>query len=299
MESQMIGGLVRPALLVAFFVLSALLTGAVPRKPAQMRVALQPFAQHVRQVESALSYLGQPLAEQDQEAINRAIGEFDEAAAIVGLEQILDKYTLAVVDINPESRVKVQPGAAKPELVEAGARIFLVKVLNHAGVTAKLEAQSPNALPVLVQSDGSPEPTKKVAPEDVRDRWMDLELYDKNPMSPRLSGLSLEYRILTIYSRDSGQRSAEISFNVGQGTQDIGFRNDITVVFTALPAHALRLQVQDEHRAPAMAAFVIRDRLGRLYPNPAKRLAPDLFFQPQVYRANGNKSLTSFAVNSG
>jgi hypothetical protein len=37
-----------------------------------------------------------------------------------------------------------------------------------------------------------------------------------------------------------------------------------------------------------MAAFVIRDRLGRLYPNPAKRLAPDLFFQPQVYRANGD-----------
>src|SRR5215469_17328849 len=203
------------------------------------------------------------LAEQDQEAINRAIGEIDEAAAIGHLEQILDKYALAIVDI-------------------------LVKVLNHAGVTAKLEAQSPNALPVLVQSDGSPEPPRKVAPEDVRDRWMDLELYDKNPMSPRLSGLPLEYRIVTIYSRDSGQRSAEISFNVGQGTQDIGFRNDIAVVFTALPAHELRLQVRDEYGAPTMAAFTIRDRLGRLYPNPAKRLAPDLFFQPQVYRANGD-----------
>jgi hypothetical protein len=260
----------------------------VPRKPAQTHLALQPFAQQVRQVESALGYLGQPLAEQDQEAVNRAIGEVDEAAAIAHLEQILDKYTLAVVEINPESRVKVQPGPAKPELVEAGASIFLVKVLNHAGVTAKLEAQSPNALPVLVQSDGSPEPPRKVAPEDVRDRWMDLELYDKNPMSPRLSGLPLEYRILVIYSRDTGQRSAEISFNVGQGTQDIGFRNDITVVFTAVPAHALRLQVRDERGVPTMAAFIIRDRLRRLYPNPAKRLAPDLFFQPQVYRANGD-----------
>ncbi|OLB30329.1 MAG: hypothetical protein DMG41_17670 [Acidobacteria bacterium] len=242
----------------------------------------------MRQVESALRYLGQPLVEQDQEAINRAIGEVDEATAIAHLEQVLDKYTLAVVDINPESRVKVQPGTAKPELVEAGARIFLAKVLNHAGVTAKLEAQSPNALPVLVQSDGSPQPPRKVAPEDVRDRWMDLELYDKNPMSPRLSGLPLEYRIVTIYSRDSGQRSAEISFNVGQGTQDLGFRSDITVVFTALPAHTLRLEVRDEHGAPTMAAFTIRDRLGRLYPNPAKRLAPDLFFQAQVYRANGD-----------
>jgi hypothetical protein len=287
MKSKKFRCLVQPTLLVASFAVSALLTGAVPRSPAQAHVALQPLAQQVRQVESALGYLGQPLTEQDQEAINRAIGEVNEAVAIADLEQTLDKYTLAVVDINPESRVKVQPGAAKPELVEAGARIFLVKVLNHAGVTAKLESQSPNALPVLVQSDGSPEPPRKVAPEDVRDRWMDLELYDKNPMSPRLSGLPLEYRILIIYSRDAGQRSAEISFNVGQGTQDIGFRNDVTVVFTSLPAHALRLQARDEHGAPTTAAFIIRDRLGRLYPNPAKRLAPDLFFQPQVYRANG------------
>jgi len=81
-------------LLVAFFALCALLTGAVPRKPAQTHMALQPFAQQVRQVESALRYLGQPLVEQDQEAINRAIGEVDEATAIAHLEQVLDKYTL-------------------------------------------------------------------------------------------------------------------------------------------------------------------------------------------------------------
>lgn len=36
-----------------------------------------------------------------------------------------------------------------------------------------------------------------------------------------------------------------------------------------------------------MASFVVRDRLNRLYPNPAKRLAPDFFFQPQIYRADG------------
>src|SRR5438034_10087864 len=93
-------------------------------------MALQPFAQQVRQVESALRYLGQPLVEQDQEAINRAIGEVDEATAIARLEQVLDKYTLAVVDINPESRVKVQPGTPKPELVEAGERMSLSQGLN-------------------------------------------------------------------------------------------------------------------------------------------------------------------------
>src|SRR2546423_15521428 len=50
-----------------------------------------------------------------------------------------------------------------------------------------------------------------------------------------------------------------------------------------------------------MAAFTIRDALGRLYPNPAKRLAPDLFFQPQVYRENGDTILVpagSYTVTS-
>jgi hypothetical protein len=256
---------------------------------AQTGVSLQPFAQQVRQVEIALAYLGQPLSADDHEAINQAVAvaDADEAAAVVRLEQALDKYTLAIVEINPESRVKVQAGAAKPELVEAGTRIFLVKVVNKAGVTARLVAESPNALPIFVQSDLSAEPPKKILPADARDRWMSLELYDKDPMSPKLSGLPLEYRVLAIYSRDRGQRSAMIGFNVGQGTQDIGFRNEIPVLFNAMPAQALRLGVRDENDAPTMAAFTIRDSLGRLYPNPAKRLAPDLFFQPQIYRENG------------
>ena len=258
---------------------------------AQTRVSLQPIAQQVRQVETTLAYLGQPLSADDHDAINQAVAGTDEAAAVARLEQTLDKYTLATVEINPESRVKIQPGQAKPELVEAGTRIFLVKVLNKAGVTARLVAESPNALPIFVQSDSSAEPPMKVLPADARDRWVSLEFYDKDPMPERLSGLAVEYRVLEIYSRDRGQRSATLSFNVGQGTQDIGFRNEMNVLFTALPAHPLRLLVRDETGAPAMAAFTIRDALGRLYPNPAKRLAPDLFFQPQVYRANGETIL--------
>jgi hypothetical protein len=263
---------------------------AMPATP-QTRVPLQPFAQQVRQVETTLAYLGEPLPQKDQDAINEAIANADEAVATARLEQLLDKYTLAIVDINPESRVKVLLGTAKLELVESGTRAFLVKVINRAGVTARLETESANAFPVYVQSDSSAEPPKKVSLTDVRDRWMGLELYDKNPMSERLSGLPLEYRILEIYSRDRGQRSARISFSVGQGTQDIGFRNEMSVLFNALPAHVLQLRVRDESGAPTMAAFTIRDALGRLYPNPSKRLAPDLFFQPQVYRASGETIL--------
>ncbi|HZQ53633.1 MAG TPA: CehA/McbA family metallohydrolase [Bryobacteraceae bacterium] len=259
--------------------------------PAQSRVPLQPFGQQVRQVETTLAYLGEPLPPKDQNAIDSLIGKGDEQEAISGLEQILDKYTLAIVDINPESRVKVRPGAAKPELVEAGTRLFLVKVINGAGITARLQVKSPNALPVYVPSDGSAEPPQKISPADVRDRWTNVDLYDKDPMSERLSGLPLEYRILEVYSRDRGQRSAEISFDVGQGSQDIGFRNQMTVLFRALSAVPLELRVRDENGAPSVAAFTIRDSSGRLYPNPSKRLAPDFFFQPQVYRRSGEKML--------
>lgn len=258
---------------------------------AQTRVPLQPFTQEVRQVETTLAYLGEPLRPDDQNAINALMAKTDEAEAVSRIGQILDEYALAMVDINAESRVKVSPGAAKRELVEAGTRVFLVKVTNLAGVTARLQVKSPNALPVYIQSDGSAEPQKKISPADIRDRWMSLDLYDKDPMSERLSGLPLEYRILEIYSRDRGQHSAEMSFDVGQGTQDIGFRNQMVVLFNVLPAMPLELRVRDGNGAPAVAAFTIRDQSGRLYPSPSKRLAPDFFFQPQIYRANGEKIL--------
>jgi len=254
---------------------------------AAAQVPLQPLAQQVRRLEDAMNYLGQPFPAADHSAINAAIANTDAGAAAAKLEEILDKYALAIVDINAESRVKVQPGPAKPELVEGGTRLFLVKVINRANVTAPLRVASPNSGPVYIQSNGSPEPKLELTAQNSADRWAEISIYDQPPMDRRLSGLALDYRVLQIYSRDRGQRSADISFNVGQGSQDIGFRNDILVLFNALPARAIKLRVRDENGQPAMASFVIRDRLNRLYPNPAKRLAPDFFFQPQIYRADG------------
>src|SRR5205814_7348800 len=163
---------------------------------AQTRVPLQPFAQQVRQVETSLAYLGQPLTQNDGDAINQAIVDASEAAAIDLLEQILDKYTLAIVDINAEGRVKVLPGPAKPVLVEAGTRIFLVKVINKAGVTAPLIAESPNALPVFAQSDSSPEPPKKISAADARDRWMGLE--DRKSTRLNSSHLGISYAVFCL-----------------------------------------------------------------------------------------------------
>ena len=250
-------------------------------------IPLQPLAQQVRQLEEALNYLGQPLAASDHQLINKAMANPDQAAAVAEIESTLEPYVLVKVDINPESRVKVEQGAAKPVLAEGGTRLFLVKVANSGNVTAPLSVVSPNSGKVYIPSNGSPEPPMNLTPQEAGERWADISLFQQPPMRKRLSGLALEYLVLEVYSRDAGQRSAKISFNAGQGSQDIGFRNDAVILFNAQPAHPVTLRVKDENGQPTMAAFTIKDRLNRLYPSPAKRLAPDFFFQPQVYRADG------------
>jgi hypothetical protein len=254
---------------------------------APAAIPLQPLAQQVRQLEEALTYLGQPFGAADLRRIHEAVANPDEAAAVRALESLLDTHVLLTVDINPESRVKVEEGTAKPELVEAGTRLFLVKIVNNGHVRAPLVVQSPNSGDVYVRSDGNPAPPIQLSPQESKERWANISLYQRPPMRARLSGLALEYAVLQIYSRDAGQRSAKISFNVGQGSQDMGFRNDVTVLFNVLPARRITLRVKDEKGRPTMASFIIKDRLDRIYPLPSKRLAPDFFFQPQIYRADG------------
>jgi len=265
------------------------LPAAFRRLRAQTAISLQPLAQHVRRLEDALSYLGQPLPASVHEKLNTAIGLDNEEQAIAALQRLLDPYVLAVVNINPESRVKVSQGEAPPELVEGGTRLFLVKVENDAGSRAKLAVESPNSGPASLQSRGEPEPKLELTSQMAKERWANFSIYDSSPMAQRLSGLNIEYVILEVYSRDRGQRSAQLAFNIGQGTQDLGFRNDMLVVFNARPARSITLRVKNEKDEPSFASFLIRDPQRRIYPNPSKRLAPDFPFQPQIYRGDAEQ----------
>ncbi len=261
--------------------------GQAPATHHVVAVPLQPFSVLARRVETALEYLGQPLSAADRQALAAALANTDEQAGVAAATAVLDRYALVHVHINPESRVKVTQGTAAPALVQAGTRVFLVKVVNEAGVTAPLRVTSPQSRPVSLPSRGAPEPPQTISARDIKERWADVSLFDKQPMTERLSGLPLEYRIIEIYSRDAGQLGADLSFDVGQGTQDIGFRSDLALVFTAATARYVTLRIEDEKGRPAMARLVVRDAAARLYPAPSKRLAPDLPFQPQVYRGDG------------
>ncbi len=253
-----------------------------------IQVETQPLAAQAARVADALAYVGAPLPDADRQALRAASVRPDAAAAI---QAILDPHCLLEVHINPESRVKVTPGPARAELVERGWRTFLVKVRNEAGVTAPLRVSSPHAQRVFSRGPRNfsmdPRPAQTITAADVADRWLDLEMFDKPPLAAALSGLDVEYRILQLYSRDAGRREAMLAADVGQGSQDIGFRSEAPVLFTIRPSVDVTLRVRDERGRPTVAAFVIRDAQQRLHPSPAKRLAPDFAFHPQVYRADG------------
>jgi hypothetical protein len=254
-------------------------------------VEAQPLKAQVKRVAEALELLGEPLTKAQLAALDKAAAITNNDEAAEGIQKALDSRCLAGVNVNPESRVKVARGPAAAELVEQGWRTFLVKVHNEGGVTAPLRATSPNsALPYKAPS-GSPSPKQTVKPEDVPNRWMDIQVYSNQPLAAKLSGLALEYRIVQIYSRDKGKREATIGFDVGQGTQDLGFRNEIAVLFEAAPAVRVKLSVLDDDGKPTTAQFVVRDTHGRIYPSQSRRMAPDLFFHSQVYRADGEELL--------
>ncbi len=256
---------------------------AAPALPIVQNVELQPLAAQVNRLIEAMDYTGSPLLASTKSALHAAMAKSDAAEAGEGIQKLLDPLCLVGVNINPESRVKVAPGPAKPELIEQGWRQFLVKVHNEAGVTAELRAESPKAGRVY-RRDGEKAPLGAN-----RDLWFDFDLFNSQPLKRELSGLKLEYRLLQLFSRDAGQREAKLAFNVGQGTQDLGFRNEADILFTCAPASEVTFRVRDENNQPTTASFVIRDHRGRLYPAPAKRLAPDFFFHAQVYRADGEK----------
>src|SRR3954466_7230454 len=89
-----------------------------PRAARATEVALQPLAAQAARVADALDKLGAPLAPEDRQALDSAAKESDAAKGVAAIERVLDPHCLLLVQVNPESRVKVARGPAEAELVE-------------------------------------------------------------------------------------------------------------------------------------------------------------------------------------
>ncbi len=60
---------------------------------------------------------------------------------------------------------------------------------------------------------------------------------------------------------------------------------------TACHHVSVTLAVRDADGRGCMASLAVKDRLDRVYPPQAMRVAPDLYFQPQIYRGDGETIL--------
>ena len=248
---------------------------------------IQPLAQQVRRLEAALEFLGQPFPKSTQDAINRALSQREDQAAANSLQQTLDPFVLAVVDINAESRVKVVRGPAEAALIQGGSRFFLVKVINRAGVTSPLAAVSPNSGNVYIRSRGDPSPPMLLTESDVRDRWATSRL--SKALRWRRSSLACPWNIscwrsIAATLANGPPTSASMW---GKAPRTSAFATTYSSSFMHSRSIQIQLHISDETGRPTMASLTIRDRFNRVYPNPSKRLAPDFFFQPQIYRSDG------------
>ena len=271
------------------------------RQSPQSGIAAQPFLAQALRLKEALSFLGSSLSATDEKRLEALQHQPHTPDIIKQVQDILDPYCLAAVHINPEGRVKAESGLAKAKLMQGGWTSFLIKVYNEAGATSQIEVQSPNALKPQhsFSFDSRVLPENVITAGEVANRFMDIQMYRNRPLLPHLSGLQLEYAVVQLYSKDAGLREVELGFNAGQGSQDIGFRNTISILFEISPAVTVIFDVKDENGTPVMASFVITDSINRspgklsgVYPLPSRRVAaydeyPDFFFQPQIYRKNG------------
>jgi len=237
----------------------------------------QPLAANAERLNEALELLGAPLPGEVRDAL-KAAGKDG-----LKIQQALDPRVLVVVSINPESRVKVARGRAEARLQQAGWTPVLVKVVNDSTVKAQLRIASPQSGPRMTGGLGNP----KGDPS----RFLQVEMFQNPPMTGNLSGLKVEYGIGLIYSTESGKREATIAFDVGQGTQDLGFRAETPVLFDVRPGIPVKVSIRDFDGKPTAARFTFFDRTNHVYPPQPKRLAPDFFFQKQIYRHDGGTVL--------
>jgi hypothetical protein len=251
----------------------------------------QPLAANVGRLVEAFEFLGQPLPKLLSEKLAAARKERDAKA----IQKLLDPLVVAAVSLNPEVRVKAERGPGAATIQQGGFTPLLVKVVNHSTVANQLRVRSPQAGPVysgaaqaILERQAQTELNDGENPKDGARRFLAVEMFQRPPMTRQLSGLEVEYAIVLVYSSESGKREATLEFDVGAGTQDIGFRGEVPILFDVKPAVPVKLAIHDVDGQPTVGRLIIYDKFQRVYPSQAKRLAPDFFFQPQIYRNHGD-----------
>jgi len=252
-------------------------------------VDFQPLAKHVKRLIRKLEYLGAPLPKETVDQLNKLVADSSNRP-IARIQEILDPFCLASVMINPESRVKSKQGPSPAKLYKNQPERYLVKIINEAGVTSRLGLTSDESTESNMEVDHT-HAQKNLESKDLfhfrvyfpGGSWL------HSPSKSKLTGLEVNYGVVFVSCNETGKRDATLSFDVGQGTQDIGFRSDLPILFNSLPTATLEIgKITDKTGDDLMAGLIIKDENGQVYPGQTSRVSPDLWFQPQVYRTSGD-----------
>ena len=101
---------------------------------SQSNSEAQPYVFKTKRLLETLENIGNPISALDKANIENIIAQTDEQTTIQSIQSILDKYALFFVTINPESRVSVKEGLAKPILQQSGWTTFLIRIDKQAGI---------------------------------------------------------------------------------------------------------------------------------------------------------------------
>jgi hypothetical protein len=174
---------------------------------------------HCRRLLQALETLQAPLPAELDRQLRAVLDDptLDADTVSVRIQKLLDSRCLVGVNINPESRVKAARGSLPAVLSGDRPTLVLLKVHNEAGVTHPLVVTGPE-----VRSAETAGP----------DRWLEAAAVTAKPLGKNLSGEKVEYVVLRLTAHEKGKREATLRFDVGQGTQDLGFRAEVPILFT-------------------------------------------------------------------
>ena len=78
-----------------------------------------------------MDYVGSPVSEEIKARFEKLRFEDDKQRAVQEAQKLLDPLCLLVVDINPESRVKVARGTAAPEFYQPSALYGITPGTGH------------------------------------------------------------------------------------------------------------------------------------------------------------------------
>lgn len=282
---------------VALFVACGLAIATVPTAnglaadlPAPA-VEGQPLAANAARLLESLESLGSSVPENEAAEIKQAANKQDAAQ----LQKLLDSRVMFAVSLSKAGGMKVTRGPAEATLQQGGFTPTVVKVMNAAAAKLPLKITSPQDGAVYSGASlGSltrQQQTELNANENTKrdlDRFLSVEMHTAAPMADKLSGLEVEYVVALVYSSVSGKREAKIGFELASGEKEKPPRAETALTLDIRPAVPVKLSILDDDGSPTVGRLIFRDAHGRVYPPQPKRLAPDFFFQPQIYRKDGD-----------